>query len=127
MGGGSPATLGVWRFVGFLAKEPAHPADRSEDRGDRRLVQACMLSGPGYRRLGLPLAEPLRDLPHAPAENRVAPIDDPHGSPFRTERTKGVLYEPDARNPGWRCLCRRTCPRPHPGVMPPAGPGVFLV
>src|SRR6266511_512543 len=41
-----------------------------------------MLTRPGHSGPSFPLAEILGDLPDAPAENRVTPIDDPHVSPF---------------------------------------------
>src|SRR6266508_4198427 len=76
------AVLRSRRLVRLLTPEPQRPADRREDRGDRRLVQAGMLTRPGHSGPSFPLAEILCDLPDAPAENRVTPIDDPHVSPF---------------------------------------------
>src|SRR5919198_1455381 len=88
---GMSVTLGAGVRLRLLPPEPERSADRREDRGERRLVQAAVLARPRNGRLRLPLAEALRQLPDPPSEHGVTPIDNPHlsllkGAPGACER-----------------------------------------
>src|SRR5512146_2245272 len=68
--------------VRLLPPEPERTADGGRYRGEGGLVEAGVVSGSRHGGARLLLPDLLHDLPDAPAEDRVASIDDSHRVSF---------------------------------------------